>query len=267
VFSKLAPDAVGSVLDRALTTDASLGGITLSAAARAALIAAADGDARVALNTLELVAASLLNALGVGAEIEEPRVLEAVQRTVLYDRNGDFHYDLISALHKSMRGGDCDGAIYYVARMLHGGEEPRYITRRLMRFASEDVGLADPSALTQAVAADQAVHAIGMPEAGVIIAQCAAYLALAPKSCAVYRAFNEAMGACRSEPDAPVPLHIRNAPTALMKGLGFSKGYVYNPENGYSRGCVQGYLPAELGGRTFFNSCDCEPGHKLRFCG
>ena len=262
VFTKLSADAVGRVLDRAILTDAALGGVTLNPGARAALIAAADGDARVALNALELVAANHRSA----AEVDEAQVLAAVQRTVLYDRNGDLHYDLISALHKSMRGGDCDGAVYYTARMLHGGEDPRYVTRRLMRFASEDVGLADPSALTQAVAADQAVHAIGMPEAGVIIAQCAAYLALAPKSCAVYRAFEQAMSACRSEPDAPVPLHIRNAPNALMKGLGFSKGYVYNPENGYSRGCVQGYLPAELGGRTFFDQRDCEPGHKLRFC-
>jgi len=178
------------------------------------------------------------------------------------------HYDLISGLHKSLRGGDADGALYYCARMLAGGEEPRYVTRRLIRFASEDVGLADPLALQQAVAADAATHAIGMPECGVVIGQCAVYLALAPKSCAIYKAFSAAMQAATDEPRCPVPLHIRNAPTKMMAAIGYGKGYVYNPSNGYSRGCPQGYLPSELGiGRTFFDPTDVEPGHTLRFCG
>ena len=152
---------------------------------------------------------------------------------------------------------------------MDSGENPRYITRRLIRFASEDVGLADPQALCQAVAADQAAHAIGMPEAGVVIAQAALYLALAPKSCAVYRAFNDAMKACRDEAHAPVPLHIRNAPTALMRGLGYGKGYTYAPANGYTRGHGDlGFLPIELGvGRTFFDSGDCEPGYELHLGG
>jgi putative ATPase len=146
--------------------------------------------------------------------------------------------------------------------MLHGGEEPRYVTRRLIRFASEDVGLADPNALLQAVAADQAVHAIGMPECGVVIAQCVAYLARAPKSCAVYRAFNAAQKACKD--DLPVPMHIRNAPTKMMRDVGYSKGYQYNPANGYARGCEQGYLPPELGpDRVFLDEADCEPGCAL----
>ena len=136
-----------------------------------------------------------------------------------------------------------------------------------MTLACGGQGLADPSALVQAVAADQAVHAIGMPEAGVVIAQCVVYLALAPKSCAVYRAFEQAMHACRDEPHADVPLHIRNAPTAMMRGLGYGDGYVYNPANGYVRGHGElGYLPAELGaGRAFFDAHDCETGHTLHF--
>merc|ERR1711994_988628 len=142
-----------------------------------------------------------------------------------------------------------------------------------IRFASEDIGLADPQALAQAVAADQAVQAIGMPEADVIIAQAVVYLALSPKSTAVYKAMKAAMKACEDEPHASVPLHIRNAPTGLMKGLGYGKDYTYNPRNGYTRGYEQGYLPAELRGpggaeaRVFFDPADCEPGHSLHFCG
>jgi putative ATPase len=202
-------------------------------------------------------------------QVTEDAVLAAVQRrATYYDRNGDFHYDLISALHKSLRGGDANGALYYCARMLAGGEDPRYVTRRLIRFASEDVGLAEPRALQQAVAADQAVHAIGMPECGVCIAQCAVFLALAPKSCAVYSAFNAAMAAATSEPRCPVPLHLCNAPTKMMQSIGYGEGYVYNPANNYQRGCAEGYLPPELGRRrVFFDKQDCEPGYALEFCG
>lgn len=274
VFQKVAPAALNGVLDRALSSDAALRGCTLAEPARKALVAAADGDVRVALNTLELAAGAAGAQLAADGSsgalawtIEEAAVLSAVQRrATYYDRNGEFHYDLISALHKSMRGGDADGALYYCARMLAGGEDPRYVTRRLIRFASEDVGLADPLALQQAVAADQACHAIGMPECGVVIGQCAVYLALAPKSCAVYRAFSAAMSAATSEPAAQVPMHIRNAPTKLMASIGYGRGYVYNPTNGYARGCAEGYLPTELAGRRFFDPSDVEAGHALKFC-
>ena len=199
--------------------------------------------------------------------ISEDAVLAAVaRRAPLYDRDGEMHYDLISALHKAMRGGSADGALFYVARMLSAGEQPRYVTRRLIRFASEDVGLADPAALAQAVAADQAVHAIGMPECAVVIAQAVVYLALAPKSCAVYRGYGAALAAAKAHARAPVPLHLRNAPTRLMKDLGYADGYVYNPDDGYARGCDAGYLPAELGDRVFFDAADCEPGRTLHFC-
>ena len=234
-----------------------------------ALAAAADGDARVALNALELCITSDASVAGAGAGArgaatndgahdssgslaQKPRTVTvetikaAMQRRSLYDRNGEYHYDLISAMHKSLRGGDADAALYWTTRMLEGGEDPRYVTRRLMRFASEDVGLADPNALVQAVAADRCVAAIGMPEGGVVIAQCVVYLALAPKSVAVYRAYKAAVQACRAEPHAEVPLHIRNAPTKMMKALDYGKGYTYNPSAGYSRGCEQGYLPEEV---------------------
>ena len=281
VFRKVPNEALSGVLDRALGSDPALQGCDLLPDARAALLASADGDARVALNTLEL-AASVTSRRGGGVlrtgdgessgaarwQVAKEAVMSAVQRrATYYDRNGEFHYDLISALHKSLRGGDADGALYYAARMLAGGEDPRYVTRRLIRFASEDVGLADPNALQQAVAADQACHAIGMPECGVVIGQCAVYLALAPKSCAVYRAFDAAMKAATEEPHCPVPMHIRNAPTKMMSSIGYGKGYVYNPANGYARGCPQGYLPPELGlGCSFFDPADVEPGYQLAFC-
>lgn len=296
VFEKVPDQALSRVLDRALRCDPSLHGAHLTEEAQKALIAAADGDARVALNVLELAASASPSAdassisradaatttnpatCSVGEahvngsvpswEITQAAVMAAVQRRIIYyDRNGEFHYDLISALHKSMRGGDPDASVYYCCRMLAGGEEPRYLTRRLIRFASEDVGLADPGALQQAVAADQAVHAIGMPECGVCIAQCAIYLALAPKSCAVYQAYGAAMAEASSEAQHPVPLHLRNAPTKMMESIGYGQGYVYNPGDSYRRGCAEGYLPSEIGAqRKFFDPCDCEPGHTLAFC-
>ena len=241
----------------------SQGGLSAQTRASAPVVASAPAS----VSPADAAAAAGPDAAAVpdaAVQISEGSVLAAVQQRSLYDRNGDFHYDLISALHKSLRGGSADAALYYACRMLHGGEDPRYVTRRLIRFASEDVGLADPLALPQAVAADQAVHAIGMPEAGVAIAQAVVYLARAPKSCAVYRAYEAAMAACRDEAHAPVPMHIRNAPTATMKQLGYGRGYAYNPSNGYARGCEQGYLPPELGeGRRFFDPADVEPGHAL----
>lgn len=179
-----------------------------------ALATAADGDARKALNSLELAVHDACAGHGAGSRtpvVLLEHVQGALNKAALYDRGGDFHYDLISALHKSLRGGDADAALYYACRMLQGGEDPRYLTRRLIRFASEDVGLADATALPQAVAANDAVLAIGMPEAGVCVAQCVIYLARAPKSCAVYAAYKAAMKTCEDEPRAEVPYHIRNA--------------------------------------------------------
>lgn len=207
-----------------------------------------DGDARVALNVLEISATMATARAGAGAVVSIDDAKEALQcKHLAYDKAGDQHYNLISALHKSMRGGDANAAIYWLARMLEGGEEPLYIARRLIRFASEDIGLADPSALTQAVACYQASHFLGMPECNVILAQCTAYLALAPKSVAVYRAIGAAQKVVKDSvgQNEGVPLHLRNAPTKLMKELGYGKEYIY-PPNDPSSAAAQTYLPPSL---------------------
>ncbi|KAI5677720.1 hypothetical protein M9H77_08670 [Catharanthus roseus] len=233
------------------------------------LSAHCDGDARVALNVLEISATtaaarlgrSYLNVRGNGEEreahcnIDINDVKEALQcKHIVYDRAGDEHYNLISALHKSMRGSDADASIYWLARMLEGGEEPLYIARRLIRFACEDVGLADPSALPQAVACYQACHFIGMPECNVVLAQCVTYLALAPKSVSVYKAIEAAQKVVRESvgQNQGVPLHLRNAPTKLMKDLGFGKGYMYPPDNTDSSSS-QTYFPPALQGYKFLD--------------
>ncbi|XP_069469630.1 ATPase WRNIP1 isoform X2 [Ambystoma mexicanum] len=218
-----------------------------------------DGDARIGLNGLQLAAQAILavgkqpNSLKPEIVITEDHVKEGLQRShILYDRAGEEHYNCISALHKSMRGSDANASLYWLARMLEGGEDPLYVARRLVRFASEDVGLADPSALPQAVAAFQGCHLIGMPECEVLLAQCVVYLARAPKSIEVYSAYNNVKACLKNQkgPLPPVPLHLRNAPTKLMKGLGYGQGYKYNP---MFKGPVdQDYLPEELKGMNFF---------------
>ncbi|VVA92405.1 unnamed protein product [Arabis nemorensis] len=207
-----------------------------------------DGDARVALTALENSATMATARPGSGVVVSLDDAKEALQcKHLAYDKAGEQHYNLISALHKSMRGGDANAAIYWLARMLEGGEEPLYIARRLIRFASEDIGLADPSALNQAVACYQASHFLGMPECNVALAQCAAYLALAPKSVAVYRAIEAARKVVKESvgQNEGVPLHLRNAPTKLMKELGYGKEYIY-PPNDPSSAAAQTYLPSSL---------------------
>ena len=184
-----------------------------------------------ALNLLELsvAAAPVVDRSGPSRpRIDVARVQETIQRrALLYDKSGEEHYNLISALHKSMRNSDPDAAVYWLARMVEAGEDPLYIARRLVRFASEDVGNADPQALTVAVAAKDAVHFIGMPEGNTALAQAAIYLATAPKSNAVYEAYNQAAEDAHQDVAEPVPLHLRNAPTRLMKELEYGKGYRY----------------------------------------
>lgn len=229
-----------------------------------------DGDARVALNALEIAAVTaaarfqdvkqsneINGAEGINGTsvniITLDDAKEALQcKHIAYDKAGEEHYNLISALHKSMRGSDADASIYWLARMLEGGEEPLYIARRLIRFASEDVGLADPSALGQAVSCYQACHFLGMPECNVILAQCVAYLALAPKSISVYRAIETAQKVVRDSvgQNEGVPLHLRNAPTKLMKEIGYGKGYIYPPDN---PSLTQSYLPPSLHGYKFLD--------------
>jgi putative ATPase len=227
VLKPLGSEGIVTILQRAIDDhDRGLGGLELQADAEAlaAIARYANGDARVALNLLELAAATR----GAAGEIDAALVADLAQnRSLLYDKTGEEHYNLISALHKSMRNSDPDASVYWLARMLESGEDPLYVARRLVRFASEDIGNADPQALTVAVAAKDAVHFIGMPEGNTALAQAAIYLATAPKSNAVYRAYLDAAEAATQEIAEPVPLHLRNAPTKLMKELDYGKGYKY----------------------------------------
>ncbi|KAF1945163.1 P-loop containing nucleoside triphosphate hydrolase protein [Clathrospora elynae] len=211
-----------------------------------------DGDARTALNLLDL-AMSLSKDPGITKE----KIQQSLKKTLVYDRAGDQHYDSISALHKSIRGSDADAALYYLARMLQSGEDPRYIARRLIVVASEDVGLADNTMLSLATATYSACEKIGMPECRINLAHAVTALSLAPKSTRVYRGMNNAMDALREPGVAalPIPHHLRNAPTKLMKDMGYGEGYKYNPH--YLDGRVkQEYLPEALNGRSFLEDGD-----------
>jgi putative ATPase len=211
----------------------------------------ANGDARSALNLLELSAAAAPIAAGT-RRIEMTLVEQTMQRrALLYDKSGEEHYNLISALHKSMRNSDPDASVYWLARMLEAGEDPLYIARRLVRFASEDIGNADPQALTVAVAAKDAVHFIGMPEGNAALAQAAIYLATAPKSNAVYEAYARAAEDAHTAVAEPVPLHLRNAPTPLMKNLDYGKGYRY-AHNEADAIADMPCLPPALEGRKYY---------------
>ncbi len=215
----------------------------------------ANGDARSALNLLQLTVSSANNPAG-RPKIDQALLEKTLQnRTLLYDKTGEEHYNLMSALHKSMRNSDADASIYWLARMVEAGEDAKYIARRLIRFASEDIGNADPQALTIAVAAKDAVHFIGMPEGNTALAQAAIYLATAPKSNAVYTAYGAAAEAAKNDVASPVPLHLRNASTKLMKQLDYGKGYQYahdKPDAVASMDC----LPDNLKGREFYKPSD-----------
>jgi len=202
----------------------------------------ANGDARMALNTLEATA-------NISKNITEDIIRKYLQKShLMYDKTGEEHFNIISALHKSMRGGDANAAIYWLARMLEGGEDPLYVARRLVRFASEDVGLANNTALLLANICFDSCHKLGMPECAVHLAQCVSYLAQSKKSVAVYLAYEKAKGDVIKYGNLPVPLHIRNAPTKLMKNLGYGKGYKYTPLVDSSG---QKYLPEELKNRKY----------------
>ena len=258
VLQPLSEPEVGQILSRALA-DAERGlGRTGAQAAPEVLEAIArwaNGDARAALNLLELSAR--LAAAGPEPDVITLAVVQeaAQHKSLLYDKAGEEHYNLISALHKSLRGSDPDAALYWLARMLASGEDPLYIARRLVRFASEDIGNADPRALTLAVAAKDAYHFLGSPEGELALAQCVTYLATTPKSNAVYVAFGAAKSDVASAPAEPVPLHIRNAPTGLMKELGYAEGYKYAHD--YEAAYVeQDYLPERLRGRVYYRPSD-----------
>ncbi|MBT3550688.1 MAG: replication-associated recombination protein A [Rhodospirillaceae bacterium] len=245
VLNRLDDEALEKLVQRAETSEAKQ--LPLDKDARGALRAMADGDGRFILNMVEeLFTFPAQPLLGINA------LSEAIARRVpLYDKSQEGHYNLISALHKSLRGSDVDAGLYWLARMLAGGEEPRYIARRLLRFASEDVGLADPNALTQALAAWEAYERLGSPEGELAIAQCVIYLAAAPKSNAAYKALSAAMKTAKADGSLMPPKHILNAPTSMMKDLGYGDGYQYDPntEDGFSG---QDYFPDEMERQNFY---------------
>jgi putative ATPase len=254
VLKGLDDDAMRTIVRRAVDDrERGLGqeGIAIDDDAVTAIVRYANGDARVALNLLDLAAGGL--GSDPSRRITLPLVADLAQsRTLLYDKTGEEHYNLISALHKSMRNSDPDASVYWLARMVEAGEDPLYIARRLVRFASEDVGLADPQALGIAVAAKDAVHFVGMPEGNTALAQAAIYLALAPKSNAVYVAYGEAAEAAASEAAEPVPLHLRNAPTKLMKALDYGKGYRYAHDEPEGVAADMECLPPGQRGKKFY---------------
>jgi putative ATPase len=230
--------------------------IELAADALSHLITMSNSDARVALNTLEIAALTTPPDDDGKRHIPLSTIEDALQRRALrYDKAGEEHYDLISALHKSMRGSDPDASLYWLARMLEAGEDPLYIARRLVRFASEDVGMADPQALVVAMAAQQAVHFIGMPEGNLALAEAAVYLATAPKSNSLYEAYSKVQEEIKNIPSESVPLHLRNPVTPLMKDMGYGEGYKYAHD--YPGHFVeQQNLPDSLQGKHYYTPSD-----------
>ncbi|MDD4271769.1 MAG: replication-associated recombination protein A [Patescibacteria group bacterium] len=247
VLKQLGAEQIVEIIKRALKDKTrGFGGLSVKLADETVelLASMSNGDARTALNVLEY-------ATAISQDISSEVIKEAFQKSyLLYDKDGEEHYNIISALHKALRGSDADAALYWLARMLEAGEDPLYIARRLVRFASEDVGLANSRALEQAVAAYQACHFIGLPECNVILAQAVVYLAKCEKSNELYLAYNQAARDVHEYGNLPVPLHIRNAPTKLMKDLGYGKDYKYSPEFNYKE--KQEYLPEKLKRRKYF---------------
>jgi putative ATPase len=254
VLHGLTVDEIAGILHRALgDSERGLGSeqVSIDEESVNAIALYANGDARSALNLLELTIASAPIADG-RRRVDISRVEQSIQRrALLYDKSGEEHYNLISALHKSMRNSDPDAAVYWLARMVEAGEDALYIARRLVRFASEDVGNADPQALTVCVAAKDAVHFMGMPEGNTALAQAAIYLATAPKSNAVYEAYNRAADDAHRDVAQPVPLHLRNAPTRLMKELEYGKGYKYAHSEADAIADMS-CLPSALEGRKYY---------------
>jgi putative ATPase len=249
ILKTLASEDVRRILERALAdAERGLGGKGIGATSEALIFLAdaANGDARVALNALDMAVKGITST-----QITKEDISAALQRThLLYDKEGEEHYNLISALHKSMRGSDPNASLYWLARILESGEDPKYVARRVVRFASEDIGLADPQALVQTMTAMQACEKIGMPECDVMLAQAVVYCAKAPKSNALYVAYGQAREDTHSLPLYSVPLHLRNAPTKLMKEWGYGKDYKYNPD--YEKLVAQDYLPPEMKGKKYW---------------
>lgn len=258
VLKPLSPAAIVTILRRALADpERGLGREAPQASDEAleAIASYSNGDARTALNLLHLAVATAPQPAG--RPVIDVALLGRVmqKKALLYDKSGEEHFNIISALHKSMRNSDPDASVYWLARMVEAGEDPLYIARRLVRFASEDIGNADPQALTVAVAAKDAVHFMGMPEGNTALAQAAIYLATAPKSNAVYMAYTAAAEAAEKDVAEPVPLHLRNAPTKLMKQLNYGKGYQYAHDEADAVADME-CLPDNLRGRQFYAPTD-----------
>ncbi len=254
VLGQLGEDDVVTIMRRAIgDSERGLGGIDIEVGDEelAYLAHLAFGDARTALNALEMVVQSLDDSTG-KVVLTKDSIEEAVQkRNILYDKEGEEHFNIISALHKSLRGGDPDASLYWLARMLEAGEDPLYIARRLVRFASEDIGNADPQALRTALDAAETVRFIGLPEAKLALAQAVTYMAAAPKSNSVYKAYSGAAADVNEHGPLPVPMWIRNAPTRMMKEMGYGRGYIY-PHDDPGGIVSQEYFPSRLEGKVYY---------------
>ena len=266
ILKSLEDAELRTLLDRALATDAELKSREIEVAETGALFRFSGGDARKLLNILDIVTGATEGKV----VIDDRRVTDCLQQNIaLYDKNGEQHYDVISAFIKSVRGSDPNAAVYYLARMLAGGEEPRFIARRLVILASEDIGLANPNALLLANACFDTVHKIGMPEARITLAETTIYLATSPKSNSAYMAINNALGfVSHDTTNRPVPLHLRNAPTRLMDEAGYGKGYKYAHD--FDGGFVeQEFLPESISGKKFYvpntqNAAEAKIAERMR---
>lgn len=252
IMDHLSKQDLVALVERALRTDDYLTKKTISVAEHDALLRVSGGDGRKLLNSLEIVVnGSTPNANGV-IIIDDQTVLNIIQQNLAsYDKSGELHYDVVSAFIKSIRGSDPNATVYYLARMIEGGEDPKFIARRMIIAASEDIGLANANALLMATTCAQAVHQIGMPEGRIILSQTAIYLALSPKSNASYVAIGQAQSLVRETGDQPIPLHLRNAPTTLMKEIGYGSGYQYSHDNA-EKLHEQEFMPATLAGTTLY---------------
>jgi len=257
VMNPLSEENLIGLLDKAIKKDAFLAEYKIEISEYEAFMRVSGGDARKLYNALELIVAGEADEAADGKIlITDEKVLSHVQKNLaLYDKNGEQHYDIISAFIKSLRGSDPNAAVYWLARMVEGGEDPKFIARRMLILAAEDIGLANPNALLLAQACFEAVNVIGWPESRIILSEAAVYLATSPKSNASYMAIENALGAVKEKGDLPVPLHLRNAPTKLMKNLGYHKDYKY-AHSFEGNFIIENYLPEEIKGTQFY-----EPGN------
>ena len=262
VLKSLGVDDLQSLLDRAISTDEILKHRQIEVKETEAIFRYSAGDARKLLNILEIVVGSVVGNAPV--IIDNKIVTSCLQENVaIYDKGGEMHYDVISAFIKSVRGSDPNAAVYYLARMLDGGEDPLFIARRLCILAAEDVGLANPNALLLANSCFQIVHTIGMPEARIPLSECTIYLASSPKSNSAYKAINEALAVAKETQTASVPLYLRNAPTQLMADLGYSDGYKYAHDFPGHFADLE-FMPAELSGKKFYEPAENKQEESLR---